>query len=249
MLIINQILYNLITTIVLITMVDDSIQLFIFSLVYGLVNISTCYIVNKFNKIDLYYQPIIIIIVVFSFFYLIGLESSLYAFITVAFIYGFLNYFIKDKKVQTMYYVLLCITTFILSFAIGINKEIIPALLLIILSVYIFITKKQLWSYVFILFTILILEITVVEHLLPITLTSIIVLFIYSLLTYLIEIPKYRRINLIAIVIPLLSIVNSIIKSLISTLEQVGCDNVLTIMSLACVSSVLAFNFILNLSS
>lgn len=210
-LITNQIIYNVLITIILLTMVGEATEVFIFSLLYGIINFIVSYLIKKPIKIDLYYQPTIIFMISMLFFNVLNLDVlAIYPIITSAIIYTLIHFLIKDETAKKVYFISLIIISILSALVNSASKELIPGILIIGLASYLYKITKSIWSYIFILFTILVFEIAVIEHLLSSTVSSLLVLLIFGALTYLLKGYQLRRVNLIALVIPLYSLVNNI---------------------------------------
>jgi len=210
----NQIIYNILITSTLFTISDDSLKLFICSIIYALVNFISCYITNKEDsKFDIYYQPIVLLITVASICQILGELiniNMIYEFSICIIIYTLINFISKDKKIQKIYYIYLIIITILTLLINAESKSIISSILTILSSLYIFKEKKHsIWSYILILVSILFLRGTLAKYI-PIITTNIINIIIFIILTYILKNNiKLKRINLFAMLIPMYSLINS----------------------------------------
>lgn len=217
----NQILYNFVATICVAVMDSNQLQQIIFAVLYGVINHVNCYITNEENSsVDLYYQPVIIFMIVSCFINIINDNlfeiSYAYMYTLSALVYGLIHNFSEPKKVKDTYFVALTVMTLLL---LTINSDeglVLNSVLVILSSIYLYNKvdqeneTKKLWYYVLILLTINVLGCILSGEYLPELITHIIILIIFGTLTYLIKQPKYRTINYISLVVPLLGIVNSI---------------------------------------
>jgi len=208
LLVTNQVIYHLITTITILTMINNETKFLVFSLMYGLLNLVTSYIVRSEVKINLYYQPVIIMIIIFSIFNFANLQSN-YIYIISAIIYLVIHYMTKDKSLKNIYFIALSVAAVIATFTIGTNLLI--SFLIVAVAAYMYISTKHIWTYIFLLFSILMMRTPLITQLIPETLASVIILLVFGALTYVINDSKIRRINLIALVIPLYSLVDCFI--------------------------------------
>ena len=224
----NQVIYNIIMTIKIIG-IGDSTKLLICGLIYGLFNLISCYITNKENaKFDKYYQPMIIFIVLNSIFSkiddIINIEY-IYVFGVASLIYILIHYFIKEKKLSKLYFILSIIISIITLLYNLFEYNLIIALILIIISSLIHNkNRNSIFAYTFLLISILYIEDPLVKINLPVVIANIIIIITYIALTYLNRNKKsFKRVNLIAITLPLLSIINSVdlnysIKTIVSNI-------------------------------
>ena len=215
----NQIVYHIITTILLIIISKNALELFICSIIYGIINIINCYITNKEDsKFDLYYQPVIILITTSSIINIVGdiydilNKNDIYSYVIAAIIYAGINYLIKEEKIKKIYFIALIIITIYTSFINLISCNILIGIIITLLSIYIYRQKNNsTLAYILILYSILMLNAISSAYVLPGLITNILNIIIFGIITYIYKDNlKLKKINLIAIIIPLYFLVNCI---------------------------------------
>ena len=225
----NRIIYHIIATITLISMFPNALSLFICSIIYTIINFINCYSIDKeYSKVDLYCQPLVLLLTISSIFNIIGEVTNVnYIYILPATIvvYGLMQYIIKEPKIKKMYYILLIIFTILTGLINLASINIIVGLTLVLSSIYIYkINNKSIWSYIQILLFIILLKVTVAENILLSYIPDIATILTFITITYICKDNiKLKKINLIAIAIPLFSLITKLnlyseFKSIVSNI-------------------------------
>ncbi len=211
----SQILYHFISVIIiLVYLFSPSIEGMIITGVYLLNNIINSLDLNKTNdKVDFYYQPIVIFYLVAS---IIGyLDENVIAmdfvYITAIcpIIYTFIHFISKKKETENYYFIYILIGT-ILSMLLNFGfQNIIVGVLTLLLSSYIYFqidenkTSERIVTYILIAINLYYLPIFLLAEIYG----SLLALLIFALLILVIRDKKLSIVNYIAIVAPLLTII------------------------------------------
>ena len=216
----NQVLYNLIATFTIIVM-ESQLQQVIFSVIYGIINFVNCYMTNeKDSKVDFYYQPVIIFIILVNFLneldtYLFEIKACYYYTLT-ALTYAFIHKFDKHEVANKIYYLFTILGTICASMVIILVPSTICSVVTILIALYLYKlvddkpSKKKTAFYILLLFTILVLADGLATLYFPSTIAYLMLLVVYAALTYLKKDPDLKKINYISIAVPLYAIVDSL---------------------------------------
>ena len=214
----NQILYNFITTILIITSFSDEIRTLIISAIYMLIGFLNSLDLYKTNdKVDFRYQPITISLFISSLMYLISERfvymGELLAPALEAFTFALIYHFSKKQETKKYYFIILIISVILLFlFNLGYN-EIVPAVINLLLTMYVFFTRKKeekvprILLYIFTLINIYLATQVLACYGVSLIIANIICLSIFVLLTALVKDEKLKTINYISIAFPLYSLV------------------------------------------
>lgn len=216
----NQVLYNIIATFTIFAM-DSALQQVIFSVIYGIINHISCYITNEeASKIDFYYQPFIIFIIIGNF--LNVLHENLfevlagYHLIAASLTYSLIHKYDNHERANKIYYTSALIAT-MASILINFEEQsVICSIISIILSLYLYKAscnhnfKNKNAIYILLLISIFGLSTTLAENYLPAPIASLILLIVYVGLTFLINDNTLKKVNYISIAVPLYCLVNSL---------------------------------------
>lgn len=217
----NQILYNLITTILIMASSHDEIRTLIISTIYMLIGFINSIDLYKTNdKVDFRYQPITILLFTTSLLFLISERlvdvGELLSFSLATFIFAIIYHFSRKQDTKKYYFIILIISV-ILSFLFNFTyNEIVPAIINLLLTLYLFFTRnKEENSLRIVLYISTLINIYFVTQVLAcyeisLVITNIICLSIFGLLSLFVAEDKFKTINYISIVIPLYSLVYTI---------------------------------------
>lgn len=233
----NQVIYILtsIVLIIIISTYDSNIKLLSATAIYLITNIinSIKLYKNDYHKIAYYTQPLTLTVSIFSIGYFIDANiisfNLMNVFSIIVVLFAIMHFFIKEKILKEVYFVLLLITT-ILTFLVNCGvSDILAAFSILIVSIYVyFINKKDLKipSYIFILLNIYMAVDTIKTIYGTNFYTNLIVLLIYGILIFSIKDKKLKTTTNIMLLLPLYNLLISssfddIIKQIIFNLFQV----------------------------
>lgn len=217
----SQVIYNIISTIIIIYLATYSpLYLLLSSLIYIIINILNSLDLYKINdQVDYRYQPIVIFIMFMSLIHFININiiytGELLAFALTTLTYVLIYHFSKTEKTKKYYFIFLIISiifTYLLNFN---YLEIISAIALLLTGIYLFFTRKKedtvprIISYIFILLMIIQLVESTGLFGIASTMNNLIVLIIFGILTLLVKDSKLKKVNYLAIIYPLYYLVNS----------------------------------------
>lgn len=214
----SQIIYHVISLVIIfVYLVHPSVETIIITGVYLLANIINSLDLKKTNdQVDFRYQPVVIFFFILS---VIGYFDSTIIDISGALVfaicsalYTLISFLTKKETVKDYYFIwtiIASIVTYVINMSIG---DIITSAITLLVSIYIHLQVfekgefQKIFSYIFILLNIHALCI----QLLPSTYGSILTLLILVLLILVIKDKKLDAINYIAIVVPLLTLIESL---------------------------------------
>ena len=218
----NQIIYNTVAIYLTVFVSDSLIQKVILSVAHTMINYVNCYITNEDrSNVDKKYQPLIIFVLISNFIniidYYLFYVNEIYNYLLSAVVYATIHYFASSKKIKRIYYIALSITA-ILSTIINVNEgNIIVGLILIPLAFYMYFSSRnfkestKIWAYIFVLINILCFSNALyMQEVLSKSFSSLFVLIVYGVLTYVIKEKNIKTVNYIAIIVPLYDMVNSL---------------------------------------
>ena len=217
----SQILYNIITSVLIMTSSHDEIRTLIISSIYmiiGFINSLDLYKTN--DKVDFRYQPITIILFTTSLLFLISEKlvnvGELLSFSLATFIFTAIYHFSKKQETKKYYFIVLIISV-VMSFLFNfVYNEIVPAVINLLLTIYLFYTRGKEETglrtvfYIATLTNIYFVTQVLACYDVSLIITNIICLSIFALLSLLVTEERFKTINYIAIVIPLYSLVYTI---------------------------------------
>ena len=218
----SQIVYNIVATMLLIIMANYSeVKTFIIATIYLVINVINSLDIYKNNEqIDMRYQPVVI----FSFFLALTAlfnEKVVYvgemlAFSFTTFTYAIIYHLTNKQSFKNYYFIVLLITLGITYLFNLIYGEIVVSLTTLLLIIYIYFTRKKeekiprISLYIAILLSILSTTANLAYYNVSWTIINVIQLIIFIILAILIKEETFKKINYIAIVIPLYSLVHVI---------------------------------------
>lgn len=217
----SQILYNIITSIMILTSSHDEIRTLTIAFIYMIIGFINSLDIYKTNdKVDFRYQPITISLFVSSLMFFISERfvsvGELLAPSLEAFIFALIYHFSKKPETKKYYFIILIISDILLFlFNLGCN-EIVPAVINLLLTIYLFYTRtKEQTGQRIILYITTLINIYFVTQILAcydisLIITNIICLSIFALLSLIITEEKLKTINYISIVVPLYTLVYTI---------------------------------------
>lgn len=218
----SQILYHFLSTILIIIISTYSEpKVLIIASIYLIINIINSMDLYK-NKehVDFRYQPVVILIFALSLFYFIN-EMLVYVgdvlvVSFVSFIYAMIYHFSKNKEYKKYYFIAL-VMALAFNFLYNITYfEIVPVITTLILTLYLFFTRKKEESgartflYIATLVNTYIATYALTYYGVNPTITNFVCLVIFVVITILIKESRFKTINYIAIVVPLYSLVYTI---------------------------------------
>jgi hypothetical protein len=217
----NQILYNLIIAVLVMASFQNEIRTLIISSIYliiGLINSLDLYKTN--DKVDFRYLPITIFIFTSSLLFLISERlanvGELLSFSLATFVSATIYHLSKKEETKKYYFVVLVISvicSFLFNF---VYNEIVPAIINLLLTIYLFFTRKKEENgirtvfYIATLANIYFVTQVLACYEISLIITNIICLSIFALLSLLVTKETFKTINYISIVIPLYSLVYTI---------------------------------------
>lgn len=218
----SQIIYNAMSTILLIVLANYSeVKTLIVASIYLVINIVNSLDLYKNNEqIDMRYQPIVI----FSFFLALTAlfnEKVVYvgemlAFSFATFTYAIIYHLTNKQSLKNYYYIILLIAlgiTYVFNLIFG---EIVVSLTTLLLTVYIYFTRKKeekvprILIYIAILLNILAATANLAYYDVTWAIINVIQLVIFIILTIIMKEETFKKINYISIIVPLYSLVNVI---------------------------------------
>lgn len=218
----SQIVYNIVATMLLIIMANYSeVKTFIIATIYLVINVINSLDIYKNNEqIDMRYQPVVI----FSFFLALTAlfnEKVVYvgemlAFSFTTFTYAIIYHLTNKQSFKSYYFIVLLITLGITYLFNLIYGEIVVSLTTLLLIIYVYFTRKKeekiprIILYIAILLSILSTTANLAYYNVSWTIINVIQLIIFIILAILIKEETFKKINYIAIVIPLYSLVHVI---------------------------------------
>lgn len=214
----SQIIYHFISLIIIfIYFLDTSIESIIITGVYLVANIVNSLDLTKTNdQVDLRYQPFVIFYFVYSILNYFCFKVMEIDFILVlavcTLIYSFIN-FISKKETIKNYYLVFTIIAAVLTYLTNlVSLNFIAGSIALLAAIYIYLQtyekseEGKIFSYIFILLSIQAL----CTQLLPITYGSLLSLMIFILLILIIKDKKLDVVNYVALVVPLLTIIENL---------------------------------------
>lgn len=214
----SQSLYHIISLIIIFMyLIEPSIESMIITGLYLLANIINSLDLTKTNdQVDFRYQPFVIFYFIFSILDYFAEKVMSLDFVIVpaicAIIYVFINFFSKKSKVKS-YYLIFTIIAAIITYMINLDvSNIIASIITLLVSIYLFLQMaddnevSKVCTYIFIILNIQALCLQI----LPSTYGSILSLLIYGLLILIIKDKKLDIVNYLAVVIPLITLINDI---------------------------------------
>ena len=218
----SQIIYNIISTILLIILANYSeVKAFIIATIYLVINVINSLDLYKNNEqIDMRYQPVVI----FSFYLALTAlfnEKVVYvgemlAFSFTTFTYAIIYHLTGKQSFKNYYFVVLLVMLGITYLFNLIYGEIVVSLTTLLLMIYVYFTRKKeekiprILIYIAILLAVLSTTANLAYYEVSWTIINVIQLVIFIALTILIKEETFKKINYISIVIPLYSLVHVI---------------------------------------
>lgn len=218
----SQIIYNVVTTILLFVIAADSLtKALIVSSIYLVLNILNSLDLYKNNEqVDFRYQPFVIFI------FFVFLQSlfneeiinigTMLMFSLSAFVYAIIYHLAKKEQVKKHYFIMLLISLGMTLFFNLIYGEIVPALTTLLLTIYVYFTRKKeevaprVLLYIATLVNVYITSMTLTYYEVSEAIANIICLVVFVFLTIFVKDSKLKTINYIAIAVPLYNLVNTI---------------------------------------
>lgn len=211
-----QVLYHLVSFIIVsYYLFANTLEGVVVTFIYLIISaIGSLNLIKEDNKVDFFYQPIIIFYFVTALLNFISKTyfeiPAIFNLITCGLIYTIIDCIFKSKKVKEYYLIYIIIAT-ILSFLINIDAlNVVASIILVLESLYIFLRSKAIPAKVFVYIFIL-LNLHILAHaLLPSLYANILILLVFGLLTMTIKEKRLSIINYLSFTIPLLSIIQNL---------------------------------------
>ena len=218
----SQIIYHFISTILVIVISTYSEpKVLIISTIYLVLNIiNSLDLYKNKEQVDFRYQPIVILIFSFSLLYFINeilvYVGDLLAISLTSFIYAVIYHLSNNKEYKKYYFIALIMALAFNCLYNLVYFEIVSVIVTLLLTIYLFFTRKKeeqgarIALYIATLVNTYIATYALTYYGVNPTITNIICLVIYVLITILVKESKFKTINYIAIVVPLYSLVYTI---------------------------------------